>query len=68
MIFTLWIFSFSAVSTMLMSVLLFLLFFIFIFYYWDLGLMPLSATKRRHPDFNKACNSARLLIFNGLTM
>ena len=50
-----------------MSVLLFLLFiFLFIFYYWDLGLMPLSATKRRHPDFNKACNTG--LILNGLTM
>ena len=48
-----------------MSVLLFLLFF---YYYWDLGQMPLSATKRRHLDFNKACNRAQLLILNGLTM
>ena len=47
-----------------MSVLQFLLFF---FGYWDLGLTPLLATKRCHPDFNKAYNSARLLILNGLT-
>ena len=52
-----------------MSVLLFLLFFFFFFFnYWDLGLMPLSAMKRHHPDFNEAYNSAQLLILNGLTM
>ena len=49
-----------------MSVLLFLLFIylfifiylFFIFLYWDLELMPLSATKRCRPDFNRAYSSA----------
>ena len=43
-------------------------FFFFNYNYWDLGLMSLSAMKRRHPDFNEACNNARLLILNGLIM
>ena len=43
-------------------------FFFFFYNYWDLELMPLSATKRCHLDFNKACNSTRLLILNGLTI
>ena len=64
-IFTLWIFSFSAVSTMLMGVLLFLL-FLFCFY-WNLEQMSLTVTKCCHPDFNKARSSTRLLILNGLT-
>ena len=38
------------------------------FFFWDLGLMSLSAMKRRYPDFNKACDSTRLLILNGLTI
>ena len=50
-----------------MGVLLFFFFFFFLIY-WDLELMPLSATKRCHPDFNKARSSTRLLILNGLTM
>ena len=41
---------------------------VFFFFNWDLELMLLTVTKRCHPDFNKACNSIRLLILNGLTM
>ena len=51
-----------------MDVLLFLLLLLFFFVFWDLELMSLSATKRRHFDFNKDYSSARLLILNGLTM
>ena len=36
-------------------------------YYWDLGLMSLSATKH-YPDLNKACNSARPLENVGFTV
>ena len=43
-------------------------FFFFFFNYWDLELMPLSATKRCHPNSNKAYSSTRLLILNVLTM
>ena len=56
-----------------MGVLLFLLLLLYIyiyifFNYWDLELMPLSATKRCHPNSNKAYSSTRLLILNVLTM
>ena len=54
---------------LLLLLLLFFYFFYFyfIYIYWDLKLMSLSATKRCHPDFNKAYSSTRLLILNGLT-